>query len=151
VSSVLQPWVESLSLKKQTVLIGVIRAPDTVFTLNLKRVTVWQRAVILIDADPMTGFMHKALCDLPLFEQIDREFERLPLHAAHHILLGMQVIAYEWALAQDKSNSHGPDYGSMARKFYDDAVRAQHLHPEPRAEYEARMTDNPVRIESGTS
>lgn len=140
--SVLQPWVEELSLKKQTVLIGATRAPDVLTTLKLKQITVWIRAVILRDADPMTGFMHKALRELPLFEQVDREFERLPLHVAHHILLAMQVIAFEHT---------NPEQSRAAWNFYLQAVEAQHLLPEPHSMYEARMTDNVERVETGTS
>jgi hypothetical protein len=92
--SVLQDWVSSLSLKKQTVMLGAIRSCDTVSTLKIKQVTTWIRTKLLRNADPMTGFMHAALDDLPLFEQIDREFERLPLHFAHHLILALQVIGY---------------------------------------------------------
>lgn len=139
---VLQDWVIGLSLKKQTVMLGAIRSPDTIFTLNLKKVTVWQRAAILRDADPMTGFMHAALRQLPLFEQLDREFERLPLHAAHHILLAMEVIGFEHP---DREIS------TTAWSFYADAIEAQHLNVENRMQYEARYTDNPARTEVGVS
>lgn len=140
--SVLQEWTEFLSLKKQTVLLGAIRSPDTIFTLKLKQVTVWIRTQVLRNADPMTGFMHAALQELPLFEQIDREFERMPLHAAHHILLAMQVLGIEH-----------PDQSvrTTARGWYHDAVKSQHLNPETDEEYQSRMTDNLLRIEEGTS
>lgn len=143
VSYVLQDWLEPLSWKKQTVLLGAIRSPDNIHTLKIKQVVVWLRAVVLRDADPMTGFMHGALREgLPLFESMDREFERLPLHAAHHLILAMQIVM----------NEHpDPDTASQARKFYTDAVEAQHLSPEPRGQYEQRMTDNASRVEEGVS
>lgn len=137
--NVLQDWLNHISWKKQTILLGVIRAPDTVTTLNLKRVTVWLRMHVLRNADPMTGFMHHGLETLPLFEQIDREFERLPLHVAHHIMLAMQVIGTE--------HPNG-EISQTAWKFYTDAVRAQHLNPETNDQYEARYVDNPARMES---
>lgn len=141
--SVLQPWVEGLSWKKQTVLIGSIRAPDNIHTLPIKQIVIWLRAVILRDADPMTGFMHGALRKgLPLFEHIDREFERLPLHAAHHIMLAMEVIAFE---------HNDNEISGEATTFYHAAVDAQHLNPERRAQYEARMTDNPNRASTSLS
>lgn len=139
--SVLQDWVQELSLKKQTVLLGAIRAPDTLHTLKLKQVVVWIRSHVLENADPMTGFMHGALQELPLLEQIDRDFERLPLHAAHHLMLAMEVIGYELS---------GPD-GAQAWDFYTDCVKAQHLNPEPRGQYEARYADNTQRVATGTS
>jgi hypothetical protein len=141
--SVLQGWVEDLSWKKQSVLIGAVRAPDVLSTLNVKKITVWIRAVSLRDADPMTGFMHGALRDgLPLFEQIDREWERLPLHVAHHLLLAIQVIA----------NEH-PELPLRveALSFYNAAVDAQHLNAEGRAQYEQRYADNPDRIRESLS
>lgn len=141
--NVLQDWIDDLSWKKQTVLIGAIRAPDDLHTLKVKQIVTWVRAVVLRDADPMTGFMHKALDKgLPLFEHIDREFERLPLHAAHHLILAMQVIAYEHPSAE---------ISGEALTFYHAAVDAQHLNPERRTQYEARMTDNPNRVEEGVS
>lgn len=139
---VLQDWVCGLSWKKQTVLLGALRAPDVLTTLEIKRITVWIRCNVLNNADPMTGFMHAALEGLPLFEHIDREFERLPLHCAHHIILAMQVI---W-------NEH-PDQEivSAAGKFYGDAIDAQHLNRETRNQYEDRYRDRPNRVAEGTS
>ena len=141
-SSVLQEWVQQLSWKKQTVLIGANRAPDVLTTLKLKQVTIWLRSKVLNNADPMTGFMHGALLGLPLLEHLDREFERLPLHSAHHIMLAMQVIGQE-----------GPNEEARADawKFYTDCVRAQHLNPETRGQYDERYGDNSDRIEVGTS
>ena len=142
-TSVLQDWVCGLTYKKQTVLLGAIRSPDTLHTLKLKSVTVWIRQHILRNADPMTGFMHGGFGDsLPLFEQLDRDFERLPLHAAHHIMLAMQVIGTEHPDAR---------IAYAALGFYRDAVNAQHLNPEMDDQYQSRYTDNVERMESGTS
>lgn len=142
-SCVLQDWTQQLSWKKQTVLLGSIRSPDNIHTLKIKQVVIWIRATVLNDADPMTGFMQGALRGgLPLFEQMDREFERLPLHAAHHILLSLQVIMFD----------HPDDQlRCIAGQFYSDAVSAQHLLPETRQSYENRMLDNPARTEEGFS
>jgi hypothetical protein len=141
-AAVLQSWVCDLSWKKQTVMLGALRSPDTTTSLKFKQVTVWLRSQILQNADPMTGFMHSALDSLPLFEQVDREFERLPLHTAHHIMLAMQVIGTE-----HPKNS----VAFTARTFYEDAVRAQHLNSETTDQYEARYQDNPARVEESIS
>jgi hypothetical protein len=141
-TSVLQDWVGELSFKKQTVLLGAIRSPDTLFTLQLKSVVIWTRTKILQNADPMTGFMHTALDSLPLFEHLDREFERLPLHAAHHMLLALQVIGFEHP---------DTDIRMTGWKFYSDAVDAQHLNPETRDQYESRYRDNLSRVAEGLS
>lgn len=132
-----------MSWKKQTVLLGALRAPDDLHSLKVKQIVIWIRSVVLNDADPMTGFMHKALGNgLPLFEHIDREFERLPLHAAHHIILALEVIAFEHPES---------DIAEEAATFYYDAVNAQHLNPERRTQYEQRMADNPARVEKSLS
>lgn len=142
-SYVLQEWMEDLSWKKQTVLIGAIRSPDTISTLKIKQVVIWIRAVVLRNADPLTGFMHGALRQgLPLFAHMDREYERLSLHAAHHIMLAMQVIG----------NEHPDDeISGQARHFYYALVEAQHLEPEYQAKYDERMADNPNRLTEGMS
>jgi len=118
-NSVLKAWVCSLSWKKQTVLIGAIRSPDTLTPLKLKQATIWIRQHIL-----------------------DREFERLPLHAAHHILLAFEVIGFEHP---------DTDVARTAMKFYLDGVDAQHLNPETKDQYESRYMDASERVKLGTS
>lgn len=141
--SVLQDWVQGISFKKQTVMIGAIRCPDVVHPLSLKRITVWIRNTVLRNADPLSGFMHGALSgELPLLETVDREFERLHLHTAHHIMLAMEVIGFEHPESEVRDN---------AWKFYSDCVRAQHLNPETRGQYESRYTDRTDRVEVGMS
>lgn len=140
--SVLQDWIINLSFKKQTVLLGAIRSPDNLTTLKIKSITTWIRRVVLKNADPMTGFMHGSLNSLPLFEHIDREFERLPLHAAHHLILAMEVIGFEHP---------NQEIRETAWKFYQDAVDAQHLNPETRDQYESRYKDNISRLEESYS
>ncbi len=137
-SSVIQDWACGISFKKQTVMIGAVRAPDTVFTLRLKQIVIWIRATFLKDADPMTGFMHKALQKMPLFEHVDREWERLPLHAAHHLLLALQVIGWEHP-TQDIRNT--------AITFYNEAVYAEHLNIETKIQYEDHYKDNMTRLD----
>lgn len=141
-NSVLQEWLTNLSWKKQTVVLTALRSPDNIHTLKLKEVTIWIRTHILENADPMTGFMHAALKGLPLFEHLDREFERLPLHTAHHIMLAMETIGFEHPDSQVRAT---------AWKFYSDAVDAQHLNPETRDQYESRYADAPTRVTSAIS
>lgn len=133
--SVLQEWLEPLSLKKQTVVLGALRAPDTLTSLAFKAITVWIRRNVLKNADIGTGFMHSMFQSLPFYEQVDREFERLSLHTAHHIMLALQVIGIEH-----------PDAGikETAWKFYTDVVREQHLNPETKDQYETRYLDGRV-------
>ena len=133
-NAVLQEWVCSLSWKKQTVLLGAIRSPDVPFSVDFKSVTTWIRAHVLENADPVTAFMRSPL--LPRFDHVEREFERLPLHSAHHILLAMQVIAFEYP--NDLTQY-------VAEEWSRTAILYQHLNPETRDQYEARYTDAPDR------
>lgn len=123
-------------------LLGAIRSPDALTTLKIKGITIWVRRHVLGNADPMTGFMHTALSSLPLFEHVDREFERLPLHTAHHILLAMEVIGIEHPKQAVRET---------AWKFYTDAINAQHLNPETHDQYEARYFDRLNRVEEDLS
>jgi hypothetical protein len=141
-SAVQQDWVQELSWKKQTVMFAAFRSPDTLNTLAFKKITIWLRIHILQNADPQTGFMHANLSTLPLFEHVDREFERLPLHTAHHIMLAMEVIGFEHPDAAVRMT---------AWKFYADSVDAQHLNPETRDQYESRYEDNVHRVLEGIS
>lgn len=136
-NSVLQNWVCDLPWKKQTVLIGAIRSPDVLTTLKFKQVTTWIRSKVLEDADPRTAFMRDAT--LPKFEHVEREFERLPLHCAHHILLALQVILFDHpdSLVQYE-----------AEEWYRQSLMLQHLNPENRGQYEARYIDQVDRVET---
>lgn len=125
----IQLWLHSLSLKKQTVTIGAIRAPDVSTTRDFRQISKWIRATCLENADPSTGFMEGAEEGLLIFEEIDREFERLTLHATHHILLALQVIAFDHP---DKNIS------DQAKHFIESAIEAQHLNVETREQYENR-------------
>jgi hypothetical protein len=125
---VLQDWVLQTSYKKQTVLVECIRAPDVFISPKFKQVTTFIRSVVLKNADPTTDFMKDA--ELPMYAEVEKEFERLPLHSAHHILMTLQVIGREHSNSEVKVES---------LRFYADAVHAQHLNQESTKEYEMRM------------
>ena len=127
-SAVLQEWVCTLSWKKQTVLIGAIRAPDLPISPRFKQVCTWTRSQILENADPTTGFMRDAV--LPAHGgEIEKEFERLPLHCGHHILLAMQVICFDHPNSMTRWE---------AGKWFAASLSLQHVNPETRDQYQAR-------------
>jgi hypothetical protein len=127
-SAVLQEWVCTLSWKKQTVLIGAIRAPDLPISTRFKQVCTWLRSQILENADPTTGFMRDAL--LPGHDgEIAKEFERLPLHCGHHLLLAMQVLSIDHPDKETRIKA----WGWFAR-----SLSLQHVNPETLDQYEAR-------------
>jgi len=127
-NSVIQSWLSKLAWKKQTVALECLRAPDVPIGDTMRGLFRFIRAIVLNDADPSSQFMDPD--GLPLYYVVHREFERLPLHCAHHILQSLLVIAIDH-----------PDMGVKiaAGKFYDDAANALHLNPETAAQYEIRL------------
>ncbi len=125
---VLQDWVLKLNFKKQTVLMECIRAPDTPISLHFKQITTFMRAMILKNADTTTDFMKDA--ELPDYASVEREFERLPQHCGHHILMTLEVIGYDHPDSEIRLK---------AFEFYQDGVHSQHLNVEAEDEYETRM------------
>lgn len=125
---VLLDWVLGLSWKKQTVLMEMLRAPDYPISPEVKQIITFIRASILHDADSSTAFMLDA--KLPSFSKIEKVFERLPQHCTHHILMTLQVIAYDHP-------SSAISYPAL--EFYRNAVYASHLNIETGEEYNERM------------
>lgn len=91
---VLQPWVATVGLKMQSILLSGLRAPDH-HTKAIKKCVRWLRSRCQIDADPskqsymQTVPMSKALID----EAID-ELEYCTVHYAHHFADAFAVMAY---------------------------------------------------------
>lgn len=90
--SVLQKWIQSLTLKQQTVLIEVIRGPDFANLLNLKRLIRWIRSIVLNNADPGRSFMKGYT---PPKSDLKKEFDFCTVHLASHLLYSLEVIAYK--------------------------------------------------------
>lgn len=127
---VVQEWLYPLSWKKQTVALECLRAPDTACPPMIRQMFRWMRGAVLHNADPTTRFMAEQ--KLPEFDDVERDFERLPLHCAHHVLMTLQIIAYEHPERWVKG---------AAYRFYLAAVTAQHLAIETKATYEQRYLD----------
>jgi len=127
---VLLPWVLRLPWKKQTVLMEMLRAPDAPISLRFKQIITFLRSIILHNADRTTGFMLDA--ELPDFAGIQREFERLPQHCTHHVIMTLQVVTYDYP---------DEEVRRKAFEFYKDAVHAQHLNIETKEEYNIRLSD----------
>ena len=125
---VLQDWVVGLGWKKQTVVMEMTRAPDCSVSVQAKSLITFIRGTILKNADTTTDFMRDAV--LPGYKDIEREFERWPLHVAHHVLMALQVIGLQHPDTEIRL---------AAYSFYRDAVHAQHLETEPDGDYERRM------------
>lgn len=95
--SVLQPWVEELPWKQQSILFSGLRGPDHGGCPVTKRVQRWMRAASQENADPSKPYMSDPGRDNvnPVSpKQLAAELEYLPCHFVHHLADALAVIAY---------------------------------------------------------
>jgi hypothetical protein len=90
-SSVLQPWVETISWKCQSILFSGLRGPDHALCPSIKKVSRWMRRVSQNNADPSKPYMAEG--ELPTPEQIEKELEHSSVHFVHHFADALRVIA----------------------------------------------------------
>jgi hypothetical protein len=90
-SSVLQPWVETMPWKCQSILFSGLRGPDHALCKKIKEVSRWMRKVSQKDADPSQSYM--APKQLPMPEELEKELEHGPIHFAHHFADALRCIA----------------------------------------------------------
>lgn len=91
-STVIQPWVELLPWKMQSILFSGLRGPDQELLPNIKQVSKWMRSVCQFNADPSKPYMNDI--KLPEHAALDKELEHCPCHFVHHFADGLAVIAY---------------------------------------------------------
>jgi len=89
--TVLQPWVENLPWKNQSILFSGLRGPDTGYCPRIKEVSRWMRKVSQNDADPSQSYM--APTALPTQEELEKELEFSTCHFVHHFADALRVIA----------------------------------------------------------
>lgn len=89
-SSVLQPWVEQIPWKCQSILFSGLRGPDHALCRKVKEVSRWMRKVSQKDADPSQSYM--APSSLPSPEEMEKELEHAPCHFVHHFADALRVI-----------------------------------------------------------
>lgn len=90
-STVVQPWVELLPWKMQSILFSSLRGPDQDYLTNIKQVSKWMRSVSQHNADPSKPYMNNI--DLPANSALDKELEHCTVHFVHHFADGLVVIA----------------------------------------------------------
>ncbi len=91
-SSVLQPWVEKVPWKQQSILFSGLRGPDHAACPNIKRVSRWMRMVSQKNADPSKPYMDTG-GGLPECEALNEELEFASCHFVHHFADALRVIA----------------------------------------------------------
>ena len=95
-SSVLQPWMEELSWKEQTVILCALRGSDSHGSPDMKAITRWIRRVALKNAAPSQTFMRDE--GFPEIYEIAEKrpliLDMLHVHFLSHMMHALQVIGY---------------------------------------------------------
>ena len=145
--SVLQPWVETLTLMQQTVLISAVRGADTLAKHHLSKYLLrWYRRCVLYSAfdrcvisdphDPRGGSFTGPI-EAPSLDQLGTDYltsvDELPFHFHMHLIHAAEILGYKH-----------PDLAIREwwHQFYSAAVRDMHLHPESENELDVRLGDN---------
>ena len=145
--SVMQKWVESLTLMQQTVLITAIRGADTLSKHHISKYLIrWYRRCILISAfdrctlddphDPRGGSFMGPIGKTGLDDLASaylRSIDEIPLHFHMHLIHAAEIIGYKHPNLKIRE---------WWQKFYLAAVRDLHLNPESESELNARLGDN---------
>lgn len=90
-STVLQPWVEKIPWKQQSILFSGLRGPDHALLKGIKMVSRWMRSVSQNNADVTKPYMNGIV--LPKPEELEKELEHSPCHFVHHFADALRVIA----------------------------------------------------------
>lgn len=134
-SSVLQPWVQELPWKMQSVLIASMRGPDDVKTVEVKKLSRWLRITCQENADPNHTFMKVEGGSEPEVgaSELSDELEYRSWHYMSHLLYALEIISY-----------HGPT--AEARRFAEGwyvfiVHDVMHLVPETQKSMDDRLRD----------
>lgn len=116
-STVLQPWVEAMPWKLQSILFSGLRGPDTGHCPNVKEVSRWVRRVVQNDADPSQSYM--APRELPRLEALEKELEFGSVHFLHHFADALRCIAIYYRGGDESTAPWGLTVSTYARKVHD--------------------------------
>lgn len=134
-SSVLQPWVEQIPWKQQSILFSGLRGPDTAHCPAIKEVVRWLRKISQRDADPSQSYMAPGERDecvrcglhrmshpngeacpqgflagtpptLPAPDALKKELEFSSCHYVHHFASALRVVALHHPDEQVKTYAH---------------------------------------------
>ena len=133
-ASVLQPWVETLGLRHQGVLMSCIRGCDSVPKDDpTKLLARCLRAVILVSFDPKPSSFIENVEDPELERRmvaVLKDHDHYPVHYIMHLLHGAEIIGY-----------HHPDWSVRDdwNWFYIKLCSCFHLNPESKAALDERL------------
>ncbi len=93
-TTVLQPWVEKIGWKMQSILFSGLRGPDNQQCANVKKVGRWLRSISQNNADPSKDYMKASeISAPPEAKLLDKELENLPVHFVHHFADALRIVA----------------------------------------------------------
>jgi hypothetical protein len=135
--SILQPWVETIGLRHQGVLLSAIRGCDTVGKENPSKLIVRALRAAVLNAH--CGDATKAVSYITVFSEDDFEaladafyadFDHLPMHYILHLTHAAEVLGY-----------HHPEHyeGCRWARFYATMCRKMHVNPETREQLDRRL------------
>jgi hypothetical protein len=141
-SAVLQPWVQELPWKMQSVLIAGSRGPDSSAGGELKKFTRWIRRETQQNADPEHAYMNVVedphIDEKVLLQEIEYG---VTWHYFGHLLHALEIIAYKGHNGLDQ----GVKIGNMRTKFatywYITLVQFMHLGWEDEKLMDDRLKD----------
>ncbi len=160
--SVLQPWVNDISMMQQTVLLTAIRGPDGLPKYgSIKMLLRWYRRCVLLSAmdgkvldtpyEPNGGSFTGPSCQSPstctnvpemmdwrpslnaIVDEYLRTLDGVPHHFQMHLMHAIEIVGYKHP---------DPLIKSWWNEVYHRLVNDFHLHPETEAELDARLGDN---------
>ena len=145
-TSLLKPWVATLTFQAQGVLLSALRGPDAVHKDGpAKAIARALRATLVHNAKEVgpddvymgdgTGMCTDGEVDV-FFQGVDA----LPLHWYHHFVHAAEIIGYQHP---------NPEIRRFWTGFYERAVDALHLSPEPVEVMQKRLRRNGALVEAG--
>lgn len=158
--SVLQPWVTTISMMQQTVLLTAIRGPDGLPKYAaIKYLLRWYRRCILYSSmdhqiidnphDPRGGsFLGPSYASgatawpghmEPIVQSYLRELDTVPHHFHMHFIHAAEIVGY-------KHPNH--EIAKWWEALYIRFVHDLHLHPETVAQLDYRLGDNEAQWRS---
>lgn len=132
--SVLQPWVETLGLRHQGVLLSCIRGCDSVPKEDASKLLArCLRGVVLVSFDTKPSSFIDDVGHAETFNRMTavlKNCDHYPVHYIMHLMHGAEIIAYKHPdqLVRD-----------LWRRFYVRLARGFHLFPETPYDLDVRL------------
>lgn len=141
-SSSLRSWVEDLPWMMQGVLFSAIRNCDGPRDQDpCKKIVRAIRAMVIKSAHTEGSFLAKHPTPEQLAEAMEVVIDRhgdYPVHFYMHLLHAAEIIGYMCPTSISEETS-----GVVWEEFYEEAVKALHMHPETAEELLERLSDDP--------